>query len=113
MGCWTQYCLICGGPGENYYDNHINENIYSSKNTKWLDKVQVICNDYVTKNGKYDTYGNVDIEEDDNMYCVCPTNWIEFDFTPGLLVHSVCLELMYKIFINFDNKVFFNVLKIK
>lgn len=35
------------------------------------------------------------------------------DIISGLLVHSVCLELMYKIFINFDNKIFFNIFKNK
>lgn len=118
MGCWTEYCLICGGPGENFYytdedkEDNLELNI-NEKDTEWLDDVQVICYDYITKKGKYDSYGNVDIEGDDNMYCVCPSNWQDFDFIPGLLVHTVCLNLMDNVIKNFNNQIFFRIFKNK
>ena len=98
MGMFTQYCCICSGPGENYYDHYNDEDnedptFLENKNTEWLNKVQVICKKYVTKIGSYNGYGQVEIEEDDNLYNVTPSVWGEFDFIDGLLVHNICFNI--------------------
>jgi len=116
MGCFTQYCCICGGPGQNYYGHYNDEDdkpvFENDKNTIWLDKVQVICEKYITKNGEYDSYGNVDVKDDDKIYSVTPSVWNYFDdFIPGLLVHSICLSMLRKYIRNFNNKNFFIVFK--
>lgn len=118
MGAFTKYCLICGGPGENYYehyDDDYDNNVYifeENKDTEWLDKVQAICNDYITDIGEYESYGFIYVEGDSNTYHVADGGRDSFDeFIPGLLVHSICLDMTKKIIKNFNNKKFFNVLK--
>jgi hypothetical protein len=103
MGMFTQYCCICSGPGENYYDHYNDEEnsendkgptFLENKNTEWLKYVQVICKEYITKIGSYNGYGQDEIEGDDNLYNVTPSVWGEFDFIDGLLVHNICLNML-------------------
>lgn len=98
MGGFTTYCLICGGPGHNNYE-HYNDDydnciLISSENkdTEWLNKVQAICNDYITDIGKYESYGFIDVEGDSNTYHVADDGRDSFDgFIPGLLVQVYVL----------------------
>ena len=111
MGCFTMYCIICGGPGENYYDNYIDEDIYMSDNTKWLNDVHAITRNYITKKGEYNSYGHVDIEGDDNMYSVCSSIWGQFDSIPSILVHTICLDILKNITKDFNCMLFFDIFK--
>lgn len=109
---FTEYCLICGGPGANSYYNDDYVSISSeNKDTEWLSKVQAICKEYVTKIGSYNDYGQIEIEGDDNLYSVNKSQWGDFDFISGLLVHNICLSISKNIIKNFDNKKFFNIFK--
>ena len=117
MGCFTQYCCICSGPGQNFYDHYNDDEndkgaVYEeNKNTEWLDNVQVICKEYITGIGEYNSYGQVEIEGDDNLYNVTPSVWGSYDFIDGLLIHSICLSMLKKYMKDFNNKRFFNVFK--
>lgn len=115
MGCFTQYCCICSGPGENYY-NHYNDEengesaVYEdNEKTEWLNKVQVICKEYITGIGEYNDYGQVEIEGDDNIYNVTPFVWGSYDFIDGLLVHNICFNMLKEYIKNFDFQQFFNI----
>lgn len=115
---FTSYCLICGGPGTNcYYYNDSNDEdnyedtifINGNKDTEWLDKVQSICKSYITDIGELDEYGFVNVEGDNNLYCI--SGEYNNDIVQGLLVHNICLSMTKNIIKNFDNKKFFNIFK--
>lgn len=100
MPRWIEYCLICGGPELGHYD----------KNRKWLSDVKAIHKNGVTKKGKYDKQGNINIEGDNNIYCVssCCTG---SSVIPSFLVHCICLSMLENILKNYNAQNFYNIFK--
>lgn len=113
---FTQYCCVCGAPGQNiyndYYDKYKKELVFlENKNTEWLNKVQVICNNYITEIGEYNSHGQVEIKGDNNLYNTAPSYWKELENIPGILIHNVCFNILRKTIINFNCKDFFIIFK--
>lgn len=113
---FTQYCCVCGAPGQNYY-NHYNDKykkeliFLENKNTEWLKNVQVICSNYITEIGEYNFHGQVEIKGDNNLYNTAPSFWKYLENIPGILIHNVCFNILRKTITNFNCKYFFVIFK--
>lgn len=116
MGSFTMYCIICSGPGENFYDNY-NDNddeYHENEDTAWLNRVQAIHKNGITEEGSYNSLGSIEINGDDNFYSLCPSIWNtsdDYDLIPSMLVHTICLSMLKKYIKDFNERKFFNIFK--
>jgi len=96
MGCWSDYCLICGGPYRNEgYDDNGDSVEYDD--CEWLVKSYTI-----TKDNKLHRTGVVDCgmsESDGNEFCVCKMLWEDYsEEAQAIACHRSCYKLLKKEF---------------
>lgn len=102
MGCWSDYCLICGASFRNYYDWDTNKKIGLDMDLDWLNYSYSI-----TKSGKLIETKLVDCGESfdtvGNKYWTCPLHWEEErpEINPDNMViacHRNCYKLLQNMF---------------